>query len=72
MCLEARVFLSVITREGTSGFANLSDIQSNAVSDAHAMCGMANAKAKIIETTHNDGPYILGKYPRAEVTFECN
>ena len=42
-----------------------------AVGEATATCAGMKKTLKIISTTENSGPYILGNYPKATVVFSC-
>lgn len=42
-----------------------------ALSEAAATCGSLKKTLKLITTTENPGPYILGNYPKATVVFSC-
>jgi len=42
-----------------------------ALGEASRFCGSLNKVFKLLNTHENPGPYILGNYPKATVTFEC-
>jgi len=42
-----------------------------ALDEANRFCSSLGKAFKLINTHENSGPYILGNYPKATVTFEC-
>lgn len=44
---------------------------SEAVIKANVFCSTKEKTVKLINTHENSGPYILGNYPKATVTFSC-
>ena len=42
-----------------------------ALAEANAKCGSLGKTMKLLSTTENPGPYILGNYPKATVVFAC-
>jgi hypothetical protein len=42
-----------------------------ALGEATATCAAMKKILKVISTTENSGPYILGNYPKATVVFSC-
>ncbi len=42
-----------------------------AVGEATTTCAAMKKTLKIITTTENSGPFILGNYPKATVVFSC-
>jgi len=42
-----------------------------ALGEANRFCHSLGRDLKLVNTHENQGPYILGNYPKATVTFEC-
>ena len=42
-----------------------------AIGEATTTCAGMKKTLKIISTTENSGPYVLGNYPKATVVFSC-
>ena len=38
---------------------------------ADRFCKSLNRKLELLESRENPGPYILGNYPKATITFKC-
>ena len=41
------------------------------LSEANIFCSNQDKEIKLINSTENPGPYILGNYPKATITFSC-
>jgi len=41
------------------------------IAEANNFCSSLDKVVKLIDTRENPGPYILGNYPKATVTFSC-
>ncbi|WP_409425491.1 MULTISPECIES: hypothetical protein [unclassified Pseudoalteromonas] len=39
--------------------------------EANRFCASLDKKMKLINSTENPGPYIMGNYPKATITFKC-
>ena len=46
-------------------------VLADAMKKAGELCSSQNKSLKVINTYQNAGPYILGNYPKATVTFSC-
>ncbi|MEI7949490.1 MAG: hypothetical protein WCI66_04525 [Gammaproteobacteria bacterium] len=42
-----------------------------ALAESQNFCGSLKKQFKLITTVENPGPYILGNYPKATITFKC-
>lgn len=60
-----------IAKQAATGFPGTGGIKTEALNEATQYCASQNKSLKIIELNENEGPYILGKYPRVELTFIC-
>lgn len=41
------------------------------LAEANVFCSNQDREIKLINSTENPGPYILGNYPKATITFSC-
>ena len=41
------------------------------LAEAGVFCSNADKEIKLINSAENSGPYILGNYPKATITFSC-
>lgn len=60
-----------ITNQAATGFSGKQDIRTNAYKEASTFCLKKRKDFVVIRTDENEGPYILGKYPRVTLLFKC-
>lgn len=65
---EGKLF---IAKQAATGFPGTGAIKTEPLKEASEYCKSQNKTLKIIDLKENEGPYILGKYPRVELTFIC-
>ncbi|MGF1689705.1 hypothetical protein [Photobacterium kagoshimensis] len=61
----------VISRQEGAFPSGNEPLLAEALGEANRFCGSLGKTIKLINTHENPGPYILGNYPKATVTFEC-
>lgn len=62
----------VISRQAGALPSGREPLLAEAMAEASAKCSSMGGKtAKLISTTDNPGPYILGNYPKVTVVFSC-
>ncbi len=61
----------VISRQEGAFPSGDEPLLAEALGEANRFCGSLGKAFKLINTHENSGPYILGNYPKATVTFEC-
>jgi protein involved in sex pheromone biosynthesis len=60
-----------ITNQAATGFSGKQDIRTNAYKQAATFCRNKGRDFEVIKMDENEGPYILGKYPRVTLQFKC-
>ena len=60
-----------ITNQAATGLSGLQDIRTNAYKEASAFCKQRGKDFEVVNLEQNEGPYILGKYPRVTLQFKC-
>ncbi|AUD78896.1 hypothetical protein CW740_06400 [Kangiella profundi] len=60
-----------IAKQAATGFSGTGSIKTESLKEAAAYCTAQNKELNVIKLDENEGPYILGKYPRVELTFTC-
>jgi len=60
-----------IAKQASTGFPGTGGIKTDALKEAGAYCKSQNKSLDIIDLDENEGPFVLGKYPRVELTFNC-
>lgn len=61
----------VISRQAGAFPSGREPLLTETLSEASATCAGMKKSLKVISTTENPGPYILGNYPKATVMFSC-
>jgi hypothetical protein len=62
----------MIERQAPSGFQSVTELQGKTVAEARGYCAKTGQAMSVVSTEHNEGPYILGKFPTATVRFKCD
>ena len=57
--------------KAATGFPGTGKIKTDALKEAGEHCKNSDKSLEIIELDETEGPYVLGKYPRVELTFRC-
>lgn len=60
-----------ITNQAATGISGLQDIRTEAYKEASAFCRKRGRDFEVVNLEQNEGPYILGKYPRVTLHFKC-
>jgi len=61
----------VISRQEGAFPSGNKPLLAEAISEANVFCSTQNKEVKIVDTHERSGPFILGNYPKATVTFSC-
>ena len=62
----------MISRQAATGFSGQGALKIDALREAKAHCE-SMGKAMIVNTTNDSKPpYVLGNFPRTEITFSCS
>ena len=61
----------IVSRQAGAFPSGREPILAEALAEATAKCVEMEKTLNVISTTENPGPYILGNYPKATVTFSC-
>jgi len=61
----------VISRQAGAFPSGREPLLTEALSEATATCAAMKKSLKIISTSENSGPYVLGNYPKATIMFSC-
>lgn len=60
-----------ITKQQATGFPGLGNLKAEAYQEAAAHCGMQKKDFEVVGYEETKGPYILGNYPRVDLSFRC-
>lgn len=60
-----------VSRQAATGFPGMGNLRAEALQEAATTC-RAQGKAVVVTEEHQtDPPYLLGNYPRIDLTFRC-
>lgn len=60
-----------IAKQAATGFPGTGGIKTESLEEASEYCSKQGKQLHVIELDENEGPFIMGKYPRVELTFNC-
>lgn len=58
-----------VSRQAASGFSGMGNLRADALAEAAQTCG--GREVQIISERETPPPYLLGNYPRIDITFRC-
>lgn len=61
----------LIAKQQATGFPGLGNIKAEIIAEGSAYCRGINKEFQIVSVNETKPPYILGNYPRSEITFMC-
>jgi hypothetical protein len=61
----------LIAKQQATGFPGLGNLKAEIIAEGSAHCRAMNKEFQIVSTNETKPPYILGNYPRSEITFMC-
>ena len=61
----------VLTRQEGAFPSGSEPLLAEALAESRAFCSNMGKSFKLVDTYQNAGPYILGNYPKATITFSC-
>ncbi len=61
----------IISKQAATGFPGTGTIKVEALKEASAKCLSNNQAVKIDNINESKPPYILGNYPKVDITFHC-
>ena len=61
----------MISKQAATGIGGLGNLKAEVLQDAEKHCTEKATQLEVVKVTENEGPFVLGKYPRAEVQFRC-
>ena len=61
----------VVSRQAGAFPSGREPLLAEAIAEANAKCSSLGKTMKLISTSENAGPYVLGNYQKATVVFSC-
>lgn len=60
-----------VSRQAATGFSGSGTLKADAAREADAYCKSQGKSLEVIEVKEAPPPYILGNFPKADVSFKC-
>jgi hypothetical protein len=60
-----------VSRQAATGFPGMGNLRAEALREAADTCRAQNKAIAIVEEHQTQPPYLLGNYPRIDLTFRC-
>lgn len=61
----------MIAAQAATGIGGLGNLKADILREADQFCVAKGQEMDLVRVHENEGPFILGKFPRAEVQFRC-
>jgi hypothetical protein len=61
----------LIAKQAATGFPGLGNLKAEAMGEANQYCQSQGREFLLSNEMETQPPYVLGNYPRAEISFEC-
>jgi hypothetical protein len=61
----------LIAKQAATGFPGLGNLKAEAMGEANQYCQNQGREFLLTNETETQPPYLLGNYPRAEISFQC-
>jgi len=61
----------IIAKQAATGFSGTGAIKTEALQEASAECRKSSQAVEIQHMEESQPPYLLGNYPKIELTFKC-
>ena len=60
-----------ISKQAATGFTGLGSLRGDAMRDAYSQCSKTDKSVEVTNTDQSNPPYLLGNFPRVDITFRC-
>lgn len=61
----------MIAKQQATGFPGLGNMKAEIIAEGARHCAAMSKEFQIVSTQETQPPYVLGNYPRSEITFMC-
>ena len=61
----------MIAKQQATGFPGLGNMKAEIIGEGSRHCASIGREFQMVSTNETQPPYILGNYPRSEITFMC-
>ena len=60
-----------ISKQAATGFTGLGSLRGDAMRDAYSQCSKTGKSVEVTNTDQSHPPFLLGNFPRVDITFRC-
>ena len=60
-----------LSKQAATGFSGIDGVRESVRQEASQFCGNLKKSLKVISSHETQPPYILGNFPKADMTFTC-
>ncbi|MBW3507912.1 hypothetical protein [Janthinobacterium sp. NKUCC06_STL] len=60
-----------VLKQAATGFSGMGSLKAEAIGEAGQFCNSKGKTAQIIMPKDSEPPFILGDFPKTEITFRC-
>jgi len=60
-----------VSRQAASGFGGMGTLKAEALGEAGQFCSAKGKTVQLLSEKDAQPPYILGNFPKTEITFKC-
>lgn len=61
-----------VSRQAATGFTGMGTLKADALGEAGQFCGAKGKTVQLLTEKDAQPPFILGNFPKTEITFRCN
>ena len=61
----------LIAKQQATGFPGLGNMKAEVIAEGTQHCNALRKKFRLLSAEETKPPYVLGNYPRVEITFRC-
>ena len=60
-----------ISKQARTGFSGMGKLRAQVLEEAGRFCAAKDKELEVLKIEEPPGPYILGNFPRVDLTFSC-
>ena len=60
-----------ISKQARTGFSGMGKLRAQVLGEAGKFCAAQDKELEVLKIEEPPGPYILGNFPRVDLTFSC-
>jgi hypothetical protein len=60
-----------VSKQAATGFTGMANLRAEVLQEAYVECSKTGRAVEVVNTAESHPPYLLGNYPRVDITFRC-